>query len=303
MTSPFSFIRTDPRTTLRWGRWPARGAGRHRGTVLLLNGRSEFMEKHQETVRDLTTRRFDVVGLDWRGQGGSSRELQNPQKGYVARYKDYVRDLAVFYRKLALGRRRPLVILAHSMGGHIALRLLHECPDAVDRVVLVSPMLDIHTHPFPVSMARALTRLAMSMGFARHYCIGAGDYLPGKVRFDHNPLTSDESRFWQEHQALESAPGLAVGGVTWGWLFATFLSIDRMRRPGFAKKIRTPVHMVCAGEDTVVSVSAQKQFSTRLPACRMTLIPGARHEILKEADPIRNRFWEVFEAFATGRQA
>jgi lysophospholipase len=267
-----------------------------------LNGRSEFMEKHLETVGDLTSRGFDVFGLDWRGQGGSTRALQNLQKGYVARYEDYVRDLAVFYRKLALGRRRPLVILAHSMGGHIALRFLHECPDAADGAVLVSPMLDIHTRPFPVSLARGLTRLAMSMGLSRHYCIGAGDYVPGQVRFDDNPLTSDETRFWQEHQALESDPGLAVGGVTWGWLFATFLSIDRMGRPGFAEKIRTPVHMVCAGEDTVVSVAAQEQFYPRLPACRMTLIPGARHEILKEADPIRNRFWAVFESFTAGRQ-
>jgi lysophospholipase len=260
------------------------------------------MEKHIETVGELTARGFDVVGLDWRGQGGSSRELGNPHKGFVARYEDYLRDLAVFYREIALTCRRPLVILAHSMGGHIALRFLHERPDAADRAVLVSPMIDIHTRPFSVSLCRLLTRIAVSMGLARQYCITAGDYVPGRVRFEKNPLTSDKNRFHQEHRVLASAPDLAVGGVTWAWLLATFLSIDTLGGIGFAEKIRTPVHMVCAGEDSIVSVAAQKKLCVRLPAGRMTLIPGARHEILKEADPIRRRFWEVFDAFTAGWQ-
>jgi len=255
------------------------------------------MEKHSETVAELTLRGFDVFSLDWRGQGGATRFLENPQKGYVARYEDYVRDLEVFYREAALAHRRPLVILGHSMGGHIALRFLHDHPDAVDGAVLVSPMIDIHTRPLPVPIVRLLVRLAISLGLERHYCIGSGDYVPGQARFEKNSLTSDFARFMQEHLILEKSPDLALGGVTWAWLHATFRSIDILGQPGFAEGIRTPIRMVCAGGDSVVSVTAQKRISARLPDCRMTLIPGARHEILKEIDPIRGRFWQIFQTF------
>ena len=54
-----------------------------KGTVCLFQGRSEFIEKYFEVVRDLQARGFAVATLDWRGQGLSERALSDPRKGYV----------------------------------------------------------------------------------------------------------------------------------------------------------------------------------------------------------------------------
>ncbi|MDZ7823157.1 MAG: alpha/beta hydrolase [Ahrensia sp.] len=43
------------------------------GSILLLQGRNEAIEKYFETIGDLTRRGFDVATFDWRGQGGSTR--------------------------------------------------------------------------------------------------------------------------------------------------------------------------------------------------------------------------------------
>ena len=55
---------------------------------------------------------------------------------------------------------------------------------------------------------------------------------------------------------------------------------------------------MCAAEaDTVVPASAQRLLSARLEDSLYRPIPGARHEILHEADPIRDLFWDAFDAF------
>ena len=49
-----------------------------KGTVVLLPGRNECIEKYFETIRNLTDRGLGVATLDWRGQGGSDRLIRDP---------------------------------------------------------------------------------------------------------------------------------------------------------------------------------------------------------------------------------
>ncbi|MBN8934216.1 MAG: alpha/beta hydrolase, partial [Rhizobium pusense] len=60
-----------------------------RGTVVLLHGRNECIEKYFETVADLTAMGFWVATFDTRGQGGSERLLKRPGAGHVRRFSDY----------------------------------------------------------------------------------------------------------------------------------------------------------------------------------------------------------------------
>jgi lysophospholipase len=304
MNSPYNCIQTADRVTIRYGVWPYGRKGRNK-TVLLLNGRTEFMEKHLETVRELNQRGADVYSLDWRGQGGSSRLLLNPQKGHVRSYEDYLNDLSVFYRCVLRPEviKEPLIILAHSMGGHIALRFLSAHPAAVARAVLLSPMIDIHTAPWPGSIVRAMTFFAMKAGWAERYCFGSRDFSAAREKFKNNLLTSDAGRFFDTHAAIAAAPYLAIGGVTWGWLSATFRSIDILRDTDCVKQIKTPVLMICAQNDRIVSRKAQEGLSAKLPGSQLMVIAGARHEILKETDALRAVFWQAFDRFVSMENA
>src|SRR6201999_4649873 len=84
-------IKTSDGVELRFARW-APPAGR-KGTVCVFTGRSEYIEKYFETVRDLRDRGFAVAMIDWRGQGHSSRRLRDPRKGYVRDFADYDIDV------------------------------------------------------------------------------------------------------------------------------------------------------------------------------------------------------------------
>ncbi|GBC61695.1 alpha/beta hydrolase [Desulfonema ishimotonii] len=291
------YLTTFDRRILRYGIWRC---NRHirQGSVILTSGRSEFMEKYLETIADLNQRGFDVYSFDWRGQGLSSRLLANRHKGFVHAYDDYVRDLAFFMDEVVRLAAWPRILMGHSMGGHIILRYLHDCPRAVRQAILISPMIDVNTAPFPRPVARFLTRQALRDGRQYAYATGYGDYRhPDEKSFRRNKLTSDFRRFMIERDAVEKNPNLALGGVTYGWLAATFDSVEILRQPGYGARIQTPVLMVSAGNDRVVSACAQKKFCLDLPRGRRVEIPGACHEILQETDDIRSIFWRVFDQF------
>jgi len=71
---------------LHYRHWSCRHSAK-RGTVLILSGRAEFIDKYQETIKELDARGFDTIGLDWQGQGKSDRVLSDPNKGYVQRFQ------------------------------------------------------------------------------------------------------------------------------------------------------------------------------------------------------------------------
>src|ERR1700757_2741342 len=132
-------IKTPDGVSLRFARWePPPG---RKGTVCLFQGRSEFIEKYFETVRDLRPRGFAVATLDWRGQGLSERALGDPFKGHVSDFSEYEPDLETFMREVVLPDcPPPLFALAHSMGATILIRAAYRGHRWFDRMVLTAPM-------------------------------------------------------------------------------------------------------------------------------------------------------------------
>ena len=254
------------------------------------------MEKYTETIGELIERGFDVYSLDWRGQGLSTRMLADRHKGFIEDFDVYLNDLKLFVSNRVIPNAiGPVMILAHSMGGHMALRFIHDHPGMADRMVLTAPMIDIFGSSLTRWGARFISRAANKAGFNRSYVFGSG--IDTDEKFEGNNLTSDPVRFMATAKKIEENPDLALGGVTFGWVSAALKSIDILRNPGFAEQIRTPILMISAGEDRIVSNTAQKKICSLLPNCRFMEIPGARHEILVETDAVRSVFWHEFDRF------
>ena len=115
-------IRTPDGINLRYARW-APPPGR-KGTVVILQGRAEFIEKYYETVRDLRARGFAVAAFDWRGQGLSDHALKDRRKGHVRNFSEYAIDLGAIMEQVVLPDcPPPIFALGHSMGGAVAIRI------------------------------------------------------------------------------------------------------------------------------------------------------------------------------------
>lgn len=271
-----------------------------RGTVCLLQGRAEFIEKYYETVADLRRRGFCVVAFDWRGQGESSRQVEDAHKGHVAHFRDYRLDVkAVEESVLVPLMPEPHFCLAHSMGGEIALTGALEGWLPFRRLVAIAPMLSIRMIAWPLGaslLARALHRL----GFGRRYVPFGSPVSIATKPFRGNQLSTDPQRYARNAAAaLQVGPG-AVGDPTVAWLASAFRAMRRLRDRSVPTRIDLPVLIVGAGADPVVGTPTIERFAARMRAGHLIVLPGARHEILTETDAIRADFWAAFDSFIPG---
>lgn len=283
---------------LRFGHRRASAMASVRGTIVVLPGRAEFIEKYAETLDRLDGLGFAAAILDWRGQGGSDRYLDRPLRGHVPQVEAYLADLdAVMARIGQLDLPRPFSMLAHSMGGHIGLRYVHAHPDAFTAAVMTAPMFGIDLKAMPERLAGAICRVAIGLGASRAYAPGQGDFDVDRRRFDGNRLTSCPDHFANLGRQLAAAPELALGGVTYGWLGAALRSIALIRGRGYPEAINIPILVCQAGLERIVSNRAEEEFVRRLPRGRLSVFADARHELLCEREPVRDRLFEVIDAF------
>ena len=281
--------------SLRIGCWQV--AGDVSGTVILLHGRTEFLEKYLEVVGELNGRGFDVWSMDWRGQGLSDRMLEHPQKGHIDRFETYIGDLVWFVNEIVHTRRGPVILLAHSMGGHVGIRAVLETRIKPDGLVTTAPMIALPMGRLATMGSRIISNLAAGVGLGKRYGPGMSDHDPARVKFDNNPLTGDRERFNRFYGLLARNPGLALGGVTWGWLSAAFDSMAELQRLARDPAEVCPVLICTAMADRVLSVGAQSALSDAVQNWTQIRLDGARHEPMMETDAIRARFWAAFDDF------
>ena len=291
-------IKTPDGVNLRFARWDP-PAGR-KGTVVVLQGRAEYIEKYYETVRDLRARGFAVATFDWRGQGLSDRALADRHKGYVRNFSEYSTDLEAVMEQVVLPDcPPPIFALGHSMGGAIAIRACHGGSRWFERVVLSAPMIALPPGPL-TRVAGPLARVMRLIGRGSVYVPTGDARAHGSENFIGNVLTSDPVRFARNAAVLEEAPELGLGAPTITWADAAMRLMKQFAVPSYAGSIRQAILMVAAGRDEVVSTPAIETFGMNLLAGRHLILPGSRHEILQEQDHYRGQFWAAFDAFVPG---
>ncbi len=291
-------IKTSDGVELRFARW--RPPPNHKGTVCVFTGRAESIEKYFETVRELRERGFAVAMIDWRGQGHSSRQLSDPRKGYVRNFSDYEIDVATFMQQIVLPDcPPPYFALAHSMGGAVILRVAHSGRRWFDRIVLSAPMIDLHGRSTSLSV-RILIRSLRLMGLGGSFVPGGTEKLTGAMKFAGNPLTTDPVRYARNAAILAEDLTLGIGSPTVGWADTAFKAMMEFRATDYPARIRQPILMLAASDDTVVSSAAIEEFAYHLRFGSHLVIAGAKHEILQEQDRYRSQFWAAFDAFVPG---
>jgi lysophospholipase len=298
------YFLTQDKVRLRYAIWPKPTGGGHRGTICLVQGRTEFIEKYFETIADFRARGFAVATFDWRGQGGSERLIANEGLGYVDRFEDYWCDLKSFHGEILLPDcPGPFYLVGHSMGGLVSLFAgLHDRL-MFDRIFLSAPMLALDRQPLSMAgMARACEALNF-LGLGQMPVARKTDKALSETRFAGNPLTSDRTRYMRMLDVVAARPELEIGPPTVRWAAAAMGAMAEAGRDHFPSHIRVPVLMLAAARDTVVSTAAIEQLGLRMRTGRHVVIAGARHELFMENDVIRGQVLAAFDAFITEQSA
>jgi lysophospholipase len=258
-----------------------------RGSILFQAGRGDFIEKYLETYAHWHARGWRVSGFDWRGQGASGRLLRDRLVGHLPSLDPLLDDLASFVPTWLAESPGPHVLIGHSMGGHLALRLLAEQELAVDAAVLVAPMLGLNTGPVPAAAARALARALCRLGLTERPAWREGNRPSESARTRQTNLTSCLDRYADEMWWKAEHPELALATPSWGWLVAAFESIAKLDRPGVMERVTTPILILGAAQDRLVSPPAIRRAAARLPDARLLMSEKGAHELLRETDAVR----------------
>jgi lysophospholipase len=265
-----------------------------RGSVIIAPGRTEFIEKYFEVVRELQGRGFAVFCIDWRGQGLSGREVENPQKGHLQSFDDPVNDLSTALRLLAPKLPRPHIGLAHSMGGAILLRALQTRRVDLEAAAFTAPMWGL---PSLGDLAKSYSRFMASIG-------AGGQFAPSvdkkwkRENFKRNPVTNDKDRHARCQGLIQEEPRLALAGPTLSWVAAAADTMDAFVQPGAFAHLRIPILVATAGNELLVDNTRHETVTELLPNATHMTIAAAKHEILMERDEVRHEFWNAFDALA-----
>jgi lysophospholipase len=277
--------------SLRRFAWPAET--RARGSLLFLTGRGDFVEKYLEALRHWHARGWGLAGFDWRGQGGSGRLLADHCVCHLDSFDPLLDDLDAFVAEWRTRTPAPHVVVAHSMGAHLALRLLAERHVRLDAAALLAPMVAIAARGLPNGAVRTMARAAAAAGLC-HRRIWSRDIGNYGGRMTTCPDRLQDKLWWKAVQ-----PETASGAPSWGWLGAASRSIARLRRAMPQLPAAVPLLILASERDPVIDVCVLGKITADLPQADLRLFPGRSHELLREADGRRLAVLSAIDDFLT----
>jgi|GEM_PF-699278 len=311
-----------------------------RAYVMILQGLGEFIERYDETARELATRGLGCVTFDFRGQPDSGHAAMRRTICYIDDLDEYVGDThqVMSHARQQLGIEIDL-LLSHSTGGLVGMKMLSTNPDICNSAVMIAPFFGLGGPDWLEFTARFLSRRLCQLGFARHYLPmqrhffselagwnqlisvaklvsgllcrprSAEQYSPQRVPtlrlqpFDpNNPLTSDRRRYARNLGYLSDNPELFVDGISVGWLNACLRAQTALADKA-EHTILPPTTIVLSGADRIVDNRKTRAMFSDNPAVTITEIPAARHELLQERDHFRAQFWAAFDRHVSGCHA
>ncbi len=270
--------------------------GPARGSVVLSQGRAEFIEKYFEVIEELQARGFAVLTHDWRGQGLSGRAPPARMWGHARGWRPFISDYTHLLNTFEARLPKPWIAVGHSMGGGLTTLALAEGEDRFSAAVLSAPMVCVATGDRSLASVKRLSFAMNLAGKARDLVLAPPD--PHDETFEKNILTHDRGRWERTVAQGLSDPDLKEGGVTWGWLAFALILHSRIKASKRLTKLPIPYVVVAAQEEKLVVNAAAKAVADKAPHGSYLEVAGALHEILMETDERRAQFWSAFDAVA-----
>jgi alpha-beta hydrolase superfamily lysophospholipase len=235
-----------------------------RARLVIVHGYAEHRGRYTKLADQLEARGIECHLFDLRGHGTS----EGP-RAHVPRFADYLDDLdRVVSSVRACGGTAPLLLLAHSLGGLIALAYVRQHPGAFDALAVSSPFLG---PAFRVPRIRAMLARVLSRVTPRLL-------LPNGL----NPrwVSRDEAVV-----AAYVADPLIFSTTTPRW----FMEITAAQRALIAhsEEIKTPALFLLARSDRIADHKIALDVFARLGTSdkQLRTYPELYHEVFNELSP------------------
>lgn len=269
------WLSTCDNVRIRVAHWVSTGQF---GTVFLFPGRTEYIEKYGLTAEIVCEYGFDMITIDWRGQGLSDRLSKDPMLGHINNFSEYQSDLGAamkFAKKKCLPE--PWFILGHSMGGAIGLRAASR-DLGFKAAVFTGPMWGILSPRLLMPLRQVLMKIGIAVGYSEKYAptTSIHSYI-ATSDFSGNTLTNDkEMWYYMKHQVLKHTD-LQLAGPSYCWVDAALREIKELH---ILPIPNMPALCFVGDREFIVDRTRIANLIMKWPECRLVEIPNALHEIL-----------------------
>ena len=226
-------------------------------TVLIVHGVLEHSGRWERTGRLFAESGLDVWAFDLVGHGGSGGK-----RGHVDHWNEFLAATHSLVEELR-EESRPIVLLGHSNGAHIALSgALSEHPDA-DLLVLSAPPATCHG----LAKWQELVSLVMAP-------------IVPKLLIPANLKGEQLSRDPSVGDAYFADPLVSTKAtVRMGW--EAFSAIRENAKQ--LHRLQVPTYVIHGGADTIVPAKCSAAMAD-LPTVERKLYPKLRHELFNEPE-------------------
>ncbi|MGN0350938.1 MAG: alpha/beta fold hydrolase [Roseburia sp.] len=263
--------------------------------VVICHGFCEFAEKYEEVIEVFLEKGYAVYLPEHRGHGYSQRECEDWEKVYIHSYQDYVDDLYYFIQKKIVLKEKKLILFAHSMGGAIGALFLEQYPTIFDAAVFSAPMFRMNLGKCPQPVAALIAQIACLAGKEMEYAPGEHGF-DGKEDFLHSSCTSVES-YERIFKLRKECIAYQTYGGTYGWLKAGISATRQLLKRKNMKKIRTPILIFQAEQDSLVKNRAHVKFLIGTDHTSLVQIRGSKHEIFHAGEEQRREYYQALFSF------
>jgi pimeloyl-ACP methyl ester carboxylesterase len=218
--------------------------------VMLIHGLGSSLQDWENQI-PILSKKFQVITVDLRGHGKSGRHTG------PFTITQFAEDTAALLGKIGA---EPVNLVGISMGGMVAFQLSLDCPDLVEKLVVVNTLPEVN-----LSSLRARWEIGQRYFLTRLL----GMRLTGRILsrrvfpdFGHEELRNKFAFRWAQNDP--DVYMATVRGIL-GWSVQERLG-----------SIQCPT-LVVAGENDFIPLEAKKSFMRQIPESMMKVMPGSGH--------------------------
>lgn len=218
--------------------------------ILLIHGLGSSLRDWEYQVGDLA-KRYQVLTIDLRGHGETSRKGPITMAGFAADLRELLAALGI----------QSAYVIGISLGASVAFQLALDYPEVVDGLVIIngSPEGPSTTNPAHVAELEWRTRSVREHGMRGIGILLADRLLPSP---QHEAMRSVFVERWAEND-----PDLYLASVA---AITKWSARDRLA------SLKAPCLVVCGDQD-YTPVSFKEQYLRELPSAELVVIADSRH--------------------------
>ncbi len=234
--------------------------------VLLLHGWASSGRMWSALINALASKvRF--WALDLYGFGDSPRPLGDDPIS-IDLHEELIMN---FCRQQAI---HPSLVIGHSMGGMLTLKLAHDYPELVERLMLLAPVVT-GRFGYKVDLNKVIASEWASFALAKSkpfWLLSQNVFMP---------LLAAPNYWYLDEQATAR---IVEDYKRTSWQAAAYAiqSIARENLEPNLPKIQQPAHVMVGEWDTTVPPDEGRLAARLLPNARFTELPRVRHQVMDE---------------------